>query len=67
MDNNIIEQIRQSVDLLELIKEYVPSVKRSGRTYKACCPFHREKTPSFSISPDKGLFYCFGCQAGGDI
>lgn len=67
MDSNIIEQIRQSVDLLELIKEYVPSVKRSGRTYKACCPFHREKTPSFSISPDKGLFYCFGCQAGGDI
>jgi len=67
MENNIIEQIRQNVDLLELIKEYVPSVKRSGRTYKACCPFHREKTPSFSISPDKGLFYCFGCQAGGDI
>ncbi|MBQ4493865.1 MAG: DNA primase, partial [Elusimicrobiaceae bacterium] len=51
----------------ELIKEYVPNVKRSGRTYKACCPFHKEKTPSFSISPDKGLFYCFGCQAGGDI
>lgn len=67
MENSIIEQIRQNVDLLELIKEYVPSVKRSGRTYKACCPFHREKTPSFSISPDKGLFYCFGCQAGGDI
>lgn len=67
MDNGLIEQIRQNVDLLELIKEYVPSVKRSGRTYKACCPFHREKTPSFSISPDKGLFYCFGCQAGGDV
>lgn len=67
MKNSIIEQIRQNVDLLELIKEYVPSVKRSGRTYKACCPFHKEKTPSFSISPDKGLFYCFGCQAGGDI
>lgn len=67
MENSIIEQIRQNVDLLELIKEYVPSVKRSGRTYKACCPFHKEKTPSFSISPDKGLFYCFGCQAGGDI
>lgn len=67
MDNSIIEQIRQNVDILELIKEYVPNVKRSGRTYKACCPFHKEKTPSFSISPDKGLFYCFGCQAGGDI
>lgn len=67
MENSIIEQIRQNVDMLELVKEYVPAVKRSGRTYKACCPFHREKTPSFSISPDKGLFYCFGCQAGGDI
>lgn len=67
MDNSIIEQIRQNVDILELIKEYVPNVKRSGRTYKASCPFHKEKTPSFSISPDKGLFYCFGCQAGGDI
>lgn len=67
MENSIIEQIRQNVDLLELIKEYIPNIKRSGRTYKACCPFHREKTPSFSISPDKGLFYCFGCQAGGDI
>ena len=67
MNNNLIEQIRDSIDLLELIKEYVPSVKKSGRTYKACCPFHHEKTPSFSISPDKGLFYCFGCQAGGDV
>lgn len=67
MNNNLIEQIRDSVDLLELIKEYVPAVKKSGRTYKACCPFHHEKTPSFSISPDKGLFYCFGCQAGGDV
>ena len=67
MDNSLLEQIRQNTDLLDLIKEYVPNVKRSGRTYKACCPFHREKTPSFSISPDKGLFYCFGCQAGGDI
>ena len=67
MENSIIEQIRQSVDMLELVKEYVPNVKRAGRTFKACCPFHREKTPSFSISPDKGLFYCFGCQAGGDI
>ncbi len=67
MENNIIEQIRQNVDLLELVKEYIPSVKRSGRTYKACCPFHRERTPSFSIAPEKGLFYCFGCQTGGDI
>ena len=66
-ENNIVDQIRQNVDLLELVKEYVPDVKRAGRTFKACCPFHRERTPSFSIAPDKGLFYCFGCQVGGDI
>ncbi|MDR0953732.1 MAG: DNA primase [Elusimicrobiota bacterium] len=67
MNSELIEKIRDSVDLLELIKEYVPAVKKAGRTYKACCPFHHEKTPSFSISPDKGLFYCFGCQTGGDV
>ncbi|MDR0645822.1 MAG: DNA primase [Elusimicrobiota bacterium] len=67
MNNSVIEKIRDSVDMLELIKEYVPAIKKAGRTYKACCPFHQEKTPSFVISPEKGLFYCFGCQAGGDI
>lgn len=67
MNSSLIEKIKDSVDILELIKEYVPAVKRAGRTYKACCPFHQEKTPSFSISPDKGFFYCFGCQAGGDV
>ncbi|MDR1684556.1 MAG: DNA primase [Elusimicrobiota bacterium] len=67
MNDNIIEQIRDGVDILELVKEYVPAIKKAGRTYKACCPFHQEKTPSFTISPDKGLFYCFGCQTGGDV
>lgn len=67
MNDNIVEKIRDNVDLMELIKEYVPVIKKAGRTYKACCPFHQEKTPSFSISPDKGLFYCFGCQTGGDV
>ena len=67
MDQSLIEKIRDSVDILDLVKEYVPTVKRSGTSYKACCPFHQEKTPSFTISPDKGLYYCFGCQTGGDI
>ena len=67
MDQNLIEKIRDSIDILDLVKEYVPSVKRSGTSYKACCPFHQEKTPSFTVSPDKGLYYCFGCQTGGDI
>ncbi len=67
MDQNLIEKIRDSIDILDLVKDYVPNVKRSGTSYKACCPFHQEKTPSFTISPDKGLYYCFGCQTGGDI
>lgn len=67
MNTALIEKIKDSIDILELIKEYVPAVKRAGRTYKACCPFHQEKTPSFTVSPDKGFFYCFGCQAGGDV
>ncbi len=67
MDQNIIEKIRDSIDILDLVREYVPSIRRSGTSYKACCPFHQEKTPSFTINPDKGLFYCFGCQTGGDI
>ena len=67
MKQNIVEQIRDSIDILDLVKDYVPSIKRSGVSYKGCCPFHQEKTPSFTVSPDKGLYYCFGCQAGGDI
>jgi len=67
MDQSLIEKIRDSIDILDLVKDYVPSVKRSGTSYKACCPFHQEKTPSFTVSTDKGLYYCFGCQTGGDI
>ncbi|MCR5504125.1 MAG: DNA primase [Elusimicrobiaceae bacterium] len=67
MKQNIVEQIRDSVDILDLVKDYVPAIRRSGTSYKACCPFHQEKTPSFTVSPDKGLYYCFGCQTGGDI
>lgn len=53
--------------MVELVRQYVPGLKRAGKTYKACCPFHHEKTPSFTCSSEKGLFYCFGCQEGGDI
>lgn len=67
MNTSLVEKIKDSIDILELIKEYVPAVKRAGRTYKACCPFHQEKTPSFTVNPDKGFFYCFGCQTGGDV
>lgn len=67
MKTDIVEQIRDRVDIVELIRQYVPSLKRAGKTYKACCPFHKEKTPSFTCSSEKGLFYCFGCQEGGDV
>ncbi len=64
---DIVEQIKDRLDIVEFIRQYVPSLKRAGKTYKACCPFHHEKTPSFTCSSEKGLFYCFGCQEGGDI
>lgn len=67
MKTDIVEQIKDRLDIVELIRQYVPSLKRAGKTYKACCPFHHEKTPSFTCSSEKGLFYCFGCQEGGDI
>ena len=67
MKTDIVEQIKDRLDIVEFIRQYVPGLKRAGKTYKACCPFHHEKTPSFTCSSEKGLFYCFGCQAGGDI
>lgn len=67
MNRNIAEEIKDKLDIVEFIRQYVPNLKRAGKTYKACCPFHREKTPSFTCSSEKGLFYCFGCQTGGDI
>lgn len=60
------ELVRESSDILTVVSEYV-SLKKKGNRYWGCCPFHSEKTASFSVTPDKGLFYCFGCHAGGDI
>ena len=67
MKTDLVEQIKDRLDIVEFIRQYVPGLKRAGKTYKACCPFHQEKTPSFTCSSEKGLFYCFGCQEGGDI
>lgn len=61
-----IEQVRQANDIVSVISSYVP-LKRRGRSFWACCPFHNEKTASFTVTPDKGFFYCFGCHAHGDI
>lgn len=61
-----VEQVREKIDIVALIGEYVP-VKKAGRNFKANCPFHNEKTPSFVISPERQMWHCFGCQKGGDI
>jgi DNA primase len=63
----IIELIREKLDIVDVIREYVPTLKRAGRNYKANCPFHNEKTPSFTVNPDKKIFFCFGCSTGGDV
>jgi DNA primase len=60
-----IEEVKQRVDIVEVISESVVMRKR-GKDYVGACPFHDEKTPSFSVSPSKQLYYCFGCGAGGD-
>src|SRR2546428_756785 len=63
---DIKEEIRQRVDLVELASAHV-ALKKAGRHYKGLCPFHQEKTPSFHIDRERGLWHCFGCLLGGDI
>jgi len=63
---NELEDIKTRIDIVDLISSYI-NVKKAGRNYKAVCPFHKEKTPSFMISPDKQIWHCFGCQKGGDV
>ena len=62
---DFIQTVKDRCDIASLVSERVALKKRGGKLW-GCCPFHQEKTPSFSVSPDKGLFYCFGCGAGGD-
>ena len=61
-----INQILQSSNIVDVIGEYV-DLKRSGSSFKGLCPFHNEKTPSFTVDDKKQLFHCFGCGAGGDV
>ena len=63
--NDFFEQVRERTDIYSVVSHYVQLTQKNGRFW-GCCPFHNEKTASFSVSPDKGLFYCFGCQTGGD-
>ena len=60
-----VENLLDRIDLAELIGSRI-TLKKAGANYKACCPFHDEKTPSFNVRPDKGFYHCFGCGAHGD-
>ncbi|HQP49260.1 MAG TPA: DNA primase [Spirochaetota bacterium] len=62
-----IEQIRDRSRIEEIVKNYVPTLQKRGRNYLGLCPFHKEKTPSFTVSPEKQIFYCFGCHTGGNV
>lgn len=62
----VTDEIRRKVGILEVVSPHV-TLRRAGRSYKGLCPFHSEKTPSFTVDPERGFFYCFGCHAGGDL
>src|SRR5438552_16005883 len=60
------ERIRAASDIVEVIGSYLP-LKRAGANFVALCPFHKEKSPSFNVNPQKQIFHCFGCHKGGDV
>ena len=64
--DELIEEVKSSNDIVDVISQYV-TLKRSGRNFFGLCPFHKEKSPSFSVSPDKQIFHCFGCGVGGNV
>lgn len=64
--DELIEEIKSRNDIVDIISQYVV-LKRSGRNFFGLCPFHKEKSPSFSVSPDKQIFHCFGCGVGGNV
>lgn len=66
IEQQTIAQVRDAVDIVEIVSDYV-KLKRTGRNYVGLCPFHNEKTPSFSVSSEKQLFKCFGCGVGGSV
>ena len=66
LNDSVIAQVRDAADIVDFIQQVTP-LKLAGARYKGLCPFHREKTPSFTVDRSKGLFYCFGCGTGGDV
>ena len=66
--DDVLEQIRLRADIVEVVQSYVPTLKRAGaNSWKACCPFHQEKTPSFTVNPARQSYKCFGCGKGGNV
>jgi len=66
LNDSVISQVRQAADIVDFISQVTP-LKQAGKSHKGLCPFHREKSPSFTVDRGKGLFYCFGCGTGGDV
>lgn len=62
-----IDLVRERVRIEDIVQKYVPTLKKKGKNFSGLCPFHKETLPSFTVSPDKQIFYCFGCQAGGNV
>ncbi len=63
--DDLVDAVRDAVDVVDIAREHT-QLRRAGRRYQGLCPLHQEKTPSFSVDPEQGLFYCFGCGRGGD-
>ena len=64
--DELLDEIKSKNDIVDIVSQYVV-LKRAGRNYMGLCPFHKEKSPSFSVSPDKQIFHCFGCGVGGNV
>ena len=63
---NLFSYIKQRVPILDVVSDYA-TLKKAGHYWKGCCPFHHERTASFTVTPHKEIFYCFGCHVGGDV
>ncbi len=66
INDSVLAELRSAADIVEVIGEHT-RLKKAGRSWKGLCPFHNERTPSFTVDRDKGLYHCFGCGAGGDV